>query len=245
MKNISEFHIKNKFLNLWKDEFNRNVLTLVSGTAIAQAIPILITPILTRLYTPTDFGALALFTAIVSIVSVVSCGRYELAIMLPERDEDAINLAAVAFIFNIFISLIFLIFIFLCGNWLLKITKAEVLKGWIYLAPLMVFLMGIFNILNYVNNRFKFYKNIAKAKVYKSIAMAVAQLSLGVLKTGYVGLISGQVVAQFTANWGLFKNIYEKDLLKEINRERMKYLCIFAFAPDGHYACLDPQDHAT
>ena len=39
-----------------KSEFAKNVLTLMTGTTIAQAIPIAISPILTRLYTPEDFG---------------------------------------------------------------------------------------------------------------------------------------------------------------------------------------------
>ena len=50
-----------------KSEFTRNVLTLMTGTTIAQAIPIAINPILTRLYTPEDFGVFALFIAITSI----------------------------------------------------------------------------------------------------------------------------------------------------------------------------------
>ena len=42
-----------------KSEFSRNVLTLMTGTTIAQAIPIAISPILTRIYTPEDFGLFA------------------------------------------------------------------------------------------------------------------------------------------------------------------------------------------
>jgi len=43
-----------------KSEFAKNVLTLMTGTTIAQAIPIAISPILTRIYTPEDFGVFAL-----------------------------------------------------------------------------------------------------------------------------------------------------------------------------------------
>ena len=52
-----------------KSEFSRNVLTLMTGTTIAQAIPIAISPILTRIYSPEDFGLLALFLAVFSILS--------------------------------------------------------------------------------------------------------------------------------------------------------------------------------
>jgi O-antigen/teichoic acid export membrane protein len=108
IEGLQKIPLVNKVL---RSEFNRNALTLVSGTAIAQAILVLISPILTRLYSPADFGDLALFISITSIIGVIANGRYELAIMLPEKDEDAINVAAAGFLFNILISLLFSILI--------------------------------------------------------------------------------------------------------------------------------------
>jgi O-antigen/teichoic acid export membrane protein len=60
-----------------KSEFSRNVLTLMTGTTIAQAIPIAISPILTRIYTPEDFGMFALYMSTASLFSVIATGRYE------------------------------------------------------------------------------------------------------------------------------------------------------------------------
>ena len=68
-----------------KSEFSKNVLTLMTGATIAQAIPIAISPILTRIYTPEDFGIFALFIAITTIFGTIANGRYELAIMLPKN----------------------------------------------------------------------------------------------------------------------------------------------------------------
>ena len=72
-----------------KSDFVKNVITLVTGTALAQAIPLAVSPILTRIYSPEDFGILALFLGISSVFSVVVTGRYEFAITLPLKDEDA------------------------------------------------------------------------------------------------------------------------------------------------------------
>ncbi len=74
-----------------RSEFSRNVLTLMTGTTIAQAIPIAISPILTRIYTPEDFGMLALFIAITAIFGSIANGRYELATMLPKKDRYGIG----------------------------------------------------------------------------------------------------------------------------------------------------------
>jgi len=74
-----------------KSEFSRNVLTPMTGTTITQAIPIAISPILTRIYTPEDFGVLALFVAITAIFGGIANGRYELATMLPKKDKYGIG----------------------------------------------------------------------------------------------------------------------------------------------------------
>ena len=100
-------HIKNRA----KSEFTKNVLTLMTGTSIAQAIPIAITPILTRIYSPNEFGLFALYMSIVSVVVIMATGRYELAIVLPKNNEDAANIVALSLVITLFISLLSLIVI--------------------------------------------------------------------------------------------------------------------------------------
>jgi len=204
-----------------KSEFSRNVLTLMTGTTIAQAIPIAISPILTRLYTPEDFGVFALFIAIVSIFGSVVNGRYELAIMLPKKDEDAINIFALGFIINISISLIIMLIILIFHNSIADLLNNKEILPWLYFIPFVVFFIGLFNILNYFNNRMKHYKDLAKVNIYKSIANAIVQLSFGFMKAGALGLISGQIVAQIVSNTKLFFNIKKMDLFKSINKTKM------------------------
>ena len=77
-------------------EFRQNALILMTGTAISQAIPVAITPILTRIYTPEDFGTFALYLSLLTIFSVFATARYEMAIILPAKDEDAFSLLLVS-----------------------------------------------------------------------------------------------------------------------------------------------------
>ncbi|MDP4274087.1 MAG: hypothetical protein Q8907_07400, partial [Bacteroidota bacterium] len=85
-------YLANKIRQYKDSEFFRNIITLFSGNVVAQIIPLLAYPVLTRLYQPSDFGTLALFTSIVGILSVMATGRYELSVILPKRDEDAAGL---------------------------------------------------------------------------------------------------------------------------------------------------------
>jgi len=193
----------------------------MTGTTIAQAIPIAISPILTRLYTPEDFGVFALFMAITSIFGSIANARYELAIMLPRKDEDAINILAVGFIINVGLSLFLFFIIFVFHDNILNLLNNKKISPWLYLVPISVFLMGCFNLLNYFNNRKKLYKDLAKANIYKSIVSAIVQLSFGFFKAGATGLISGQIFSQIISNTKLLLNIKKLNLFNKINKLKL------------------------
>jgi len=205
-----------------KSEFSRNVLTLMTGTTIAQAIPIAISPILTRIYTPEDFGVFALFLAITGVFSVIASGRYELALMLPRKEEDAINIFSLGMIIILLLTIFLFLFIFLLHEYLLDILQNKEIGYWLYFIPIAFFLIGLFNLLSYYNNRQKNYKDIANATIVKSIVLAVVQLTVGFFKAGASGLISGQIISTLFANLKLFKNIVkDKELLSKVSKVKM------------------------
>ncbi|MEA2111618.1 MAG: oligosaccharide flippase family protein [Campylobacterota bacterium] len=205
-----------------KSEFSRNVLTLMTGTTIAQAIPIAISPILTRIYTPDDFGVFALYIAITAIFGSIANGRYELALMLPKKDEDAINIFALGFIITSFISLLILVLVIVFNDYFTKLLNNNEISAWLYFIPIAVFFTGLWNALNYFNNRKKQYKDLAKATIIKSIVTAIVQLSVGFVKSGATGLISGQILSQLFANTKLLSNIVkDKILLSNISKVKV------------------------
>jgi len=201
-----------------KSEFTRNVLTLMTGTTIAQAIPIAISPILTRLYTPEDFGVFALFMAIVSIFGSIANGSYEYAIMLPKKDKDAINIFALGFIINVVISLTLLIIILIFHDYIIKLLNNKEISPWLYFVPLVVFFLGFFNILTLFNIRLKKYKDISESNVVKSLTNSIIQLSLGLFKIGAFGLITGQIVSSLISNLKLFHNISKLKIFKSLKK---------------------------
>jgi len=131
-----------------KSEFSRNVLTLMTGTTVSQAIPIAISPILTRIYTPDDFGVLALFFAITSIFGYIATARYDMAVMLPEEDDDALNIVILGFILSSIISFILFIFVYLFNHQICVLLNNFSIAPWLYFIPIVVFFMGTFNMLN-------------------------------------------------------------------------------------------------
>ena len=207
-----------------KSEFSRNVLTLMTGTTIAQAIPIAISPILTRLYSPEDFGLLALFVALTTTLSSIANGKYEIAIMLPEKDEDAINIAALGLLIALSFSIVLLLPVIFFNTEISESLGSDSIGFWLYFSPFVVLIMGLYNVLNYLNNRKKLYTDLAKANVYRSTAGAAVQLIVGFLKEGVSGLITGQIVSAVVANAKLAKNTTLNYKLKNINYKKIKIL---------------------
>ena len=150
-----------------KSEFTRNVLTLMTGTTIAQAIPIAISPILTRIYTPEDFGIFALYISIASILSLIATGRYELAIMLPTKDKDAVNIVALSLFISFFVSFIALLIVSIFNTQITSLLGNPDISSWLYFIPLTVLFTGIYQSFNYWSNRKKSIKDWLQVKLFK------------------------------------------------------------------------------
>ena len=210
-----------------KSEFSRNVLTLMTGTTIAQAIPIAISPILTRIYTPEDFGVFALYMSIASILSVVATGRYELAIMLPKKDEDAVNIVAVSIIISFFVSFISFFIVFIFNTQITNLLGNPEISNWLYFIPITVLLTGIYQSFNYWSNRKKQYKRLATSRVMQSGTTATSNLGMGFGGFGSSGLILGGVLGQGVATTVLGGMIWKED---KYRLNQIKKLKIFALS---------------
>lgn len=212
----------NKFLP--KSSFARNVITLMTGTTVAQAIPIAITPVLTRMYSPEDFGVLALFVAITTILGSVANGRYELAIMLPVEDDDAINIAAMGMLIATILSVFLFFPAFFLNDYFIEKLNNQFIGFWLYFVPPVVWLLGFYNVLSYLNNRKKCYKDMANATIYKSVAQAMVQINVGAIKATAGGLISGQIASSIAANTRLVINASRQYQVGHISWFEMKRL---------------------
>lgn len=194
-----------------KTTFGRNIATLMTGTSIAQAIPIAISPILTRLYTPEEFGIFALYMAIASVVSVLVTGRYELAIVLPKRDAEAVNILALSVILSCVVSAILLLVVVMFNNQITKLLDAPEISKWLYFVPITTLLSGVYQSLNYWSNRKSQYKRMALSRMLQNGGASAAQLLGGTLKAGATGLVGGQLFGQALSTLSLAHLIYQED----------------------------------
>ena len=206
-----------------KSTYARNVITLMTGTACAQALPIAVGPVLTRLYTPEDFGVVAIYMAIASILGVLVTGRYELAILIPKQDRDAINIAALSAVLSVFISGLLLLVVITFNQAIVQLLAAPELSDWLYWVPASTLLSGIYQSLNYWSNRKCQYKRLAISRTAQSGSTSLAQLAAGTAGAGTTGLVGGQLTGDALSTAVLVRLIYQEDkaLIQSIQRSRI------------------------
>lgn len=188
-----------------KGSFFANILTLMTGTSIAQAVPIGLSPILTRIYTPDDFGVFALYVAIVSVVCVIVTGRYEVAIMLPKKDSDAANIVILSMLISVAVSLLVLAIVFVFNKDIVLILGNPAISLWLYFIPISIFLSGMYQSLNYWCNRNKQYKRISLSNITQSSSSVATQIMFGISQWKSGGLIVGNILGSLIGVFSLLK----------------------------------------
>ena len=178
--------------------FERNILILVSGTGVAQLLPILASPVIARLYGPAGFGYFAVATSIIGIIGVAATGKYEQALLLPDDDLKAWNLAAAALLSALFISLMTLGV--LCGFYLTGLLVPE-LAWFLWVIPLGVFLYSSLQTFVSCANRLKNYKAMAQNRALQSFVSVTIQIVVGLMfpQLGALGLLIGFLVGHALA----------------------------------------------
>ena len=212
--------------SFFKKEFVKNVLTLITGSAISQVITYLAILILTRLFSPELFGVYLLFSSSILILKPITSLQYELAIVLQKKDKDAINILVLSLIILVILSLFLMLIIVLFKQTILSFLEIEKLSFFIYFIPLSTLLYGSIISLNYWNNRLLNFKNIASGKVIKASVMSASQILTGTTILNTLGLIPGIILGQIGELFFLLKkstaSIHE--LKNEISLNRMYFL---------------------
>lgn len=215
--------IKNR---LFVDSTSKSIAALFTGAAMSQFIMFATMPVLTRLYSPEDFNVLAVFVAILTIISVGACLRLEVAIPIPKRDEHA----AFLFVLSVFTSVLFSIVVFFCiyffKNIIDKYVGENVFIYFQWLLPLGCFCLSAFSILTHWNIRKKRFLLAAKVKVNQSISSVVIQVFFGIINFKFFGLLIGQIAYSSMGVLTLLNRVIKEDAFCFKLKNRAKFFII-------------------
>ncbi len=195
-----------------RGSFISHVATLVTGTAISQAITLAAMLVLTRLFAPAAFGLLAVFMTIVSMLSVLGGARYELAIMLPKDDREAANVFYVATLVLTAICILSLLVVTLLHQRLATVLGGPSMESWFWAIPAVLFANGFNQVLGYWCGRMKRFRHLAVSRIAQSFGTVVIQIALSLVHaSGGVALIGGWIFGQSLGTAVLFAQVVRQD----------------------------------
>lgn len=191
--------------------FISNVFLLASGTIVGQAITVLTLPALTRLYSPEAFGLLGVYMSVLIIISPAACARLEIAIPLPHRDEDAINLLALSIIAATLISMALAVVVAAAPHAVSELLKQPNIERYLWMVPLGVWLTALYSAIQFWSIRRARYRDVAQTQLTRAIVGSGSQIGFGVLGWSSSGLLCGYLLYSSLGSFGLARLLWLRE----------------------------------
>ena len=184
----------------------------MSGSLVATLVPLITSPINTRLYSPHHYGVWGIITAVATLLGILAFSHLPNTILLAKEEDEAKRALWLSVFFNA--TICFLFVIVLCV--LLFFIKTGVLQ-WEFLHPLyllipvITFVNGLNVIIAVWANRKKQYKSISANRIIQICVGTGLQILLGLLIANETGIVVSQLVGACVGLWYFFI-IFRKDI---------------------------------
>ncbi len=226
--------LKKKRNTIKISEFYRNTLKLLTSISIAQLIPLLITPLLTQYFSPQDFGIYGLYVGLCYIFGTIGSAKYDVAIMLPKRNIDSLNILALCIIIACLFSTICFSILNIFNDVVFEITQSYFLQKYHFIIPISILLISINQAMTVWFNRLKNYNTISRQNLIKSSTNSGASLFLGIQNMSF-GLIIGNIISLIIISiWNIQKLIMTIDIsqikMKLMKKNFLKYIDFLKFS---------------
>lgn len=200
------------------------MFTILLGAGSARIIGIASIPVLTRLYSPEDYGVLALYISFITVLAPVMTLRYVQAIPLPKSDITAFNLFSLCLKLIIFWSVLLSVALILFGEILFDFFNIKELREWWWLVVLGIAGTAIFELLSMWATRKREYKVLATTQINQALIGNAVKIGLGFLAAKPAGLLIGQFLNQSAGIFGFVKILKAefKQLLPKVAFRREK-----------------------
>jgi O-antigen/teichoic acid export membrane protein len=174
----------------------RNFVVIGTATALGQVVAIIAAPVLARLYGPSEFGALSLYVAVLSIVVSVSQLRYDLAIPSADADDEATHLTSLSLVIGVVSSLLVGVAVVVLQALAPVGLEDNHLAGVLWVMPLAVLAASVSQALGSWAIQQRQFRRLGRARAAQGVGQAVAQIGLGIVGSGSIGLVVGDLVGR-------------------------------------------------
>lgn len=198
--------------------FIRNVFHLGLANVVAQVLSLLVVPLLTRLYSPLDYGAFAIYLAVLNTLIPIASLRFHAALALPTKTEDRRTVFMIALgVLGLGTGFIFLL-VFSVHYW--DVLPAEWVSSGIisllWILPFNFAAMGMAQLLTawlLADNEFR---SAAVARIAESFSDRVVSCLCAFSSiTQHMGLVWGRLLGSIAAAsilWRSAHRSHERDM---------------------------------
>jgi O-antigen/teichoic acid export membrane protein len=176
--------------------FARNVAVMLAGTVAGQAISLLLSPVLTRLFTPAEFGNFSVYSSALTVCAVLASFSLEVAIPISLEEAECANLVALCGLSLLAVTGLVGVFIWLIPTAALQAMAVGSLAAYRYLLPIGLLCLGSYYIMVAVATRAGAFREIARTRLSQGLSGPLTQVVLGLLGAGTPGLVIGFVIGQ-------------------------------------------------
>lgn len=213
-----------------KSIFFQNILLVAGGNTAAKFIGILATPIITRLYTPEDYGIYTVFMSVIGITGSIATLRYSVTIPIAKEERTADNLLKLCFLVTLSLSLLWLLIVVIFKGKISEHFQIENLQHFLWLIPIVFFGKGIYEALNNWAVRNKGFKLITRTKLSQSVSSSAIKIGFGLLKVAPLGLLLGVIAEEIAGIGNILTKLrktrpdfFKNNSLKDIKTVAIRY----------------------
>lgn len=181
------------------DHFMSRVRTVLTGAILAQAVTFLSSPILTRLYSPADFGAFSVFLSIASIGTLFATMRYDGAIIIAKTKTDVFRLLWLLAAISTLVALVTSGTMFLYAAEISVAFDHPEMQILLYFTPLAMIFIAWNQIIGQCLIRESRFNISARSRVYLSGTNSVVQILLSFTALKPLGMLLGTLAGNAIA----------------------------------------------
>lgn len=170
---------------------SKGVFAISAGTALAQGVTVAAGPLIARIYSPSELGLYTIVAASSAILGAIASFRWDFAIPLPDKEEDAHSLVVLGLLSIVVTSLISVGILWLAGDTIARLMGNHQVMPWLLLAPVIAAGQAGMKVLNQLAIRHRRYSAIGRRATYRSIIIVGLQIGLGVAGARVGGLCLG------------------------------------------------------
>lgn len=205
-----------------KDTLFGKVAVVASGAVISQVITLTTTPIITRLFSASDYGMMSVFLSSITILVSMAMLDLHRAIPIIDTDEKAANMFSICIRILMIFSLIVCAFVAFSGKKLFFLFQMEEIYSVRFLLPIGVIFVGTYELYLQWIYRKRLYEAVPKTRLIQAVAGSTVKIISGIFSIGAIGLILGTCIGQGAGISILRKRIYHNTKIPSIWRPLKK-----------------------